>query len=137
MQIQPYLFFQGCCEEALNFYRAALGAEIVMLMRMKDSPDQTMRMPNVGDEKILHSSFRIGATELMASDGECTGTASFQGFSLALNVKDEAEAQRTFTALSDGGQVRMPLTKTFWSPSFGMVVDRFGVAWMVSVPGDL
>jgi len=135
MQVQPYLFFDGRCEEALEFYRGALGAEVTMLLRMKDSPEPHepgMLPPGAGD-KVMHTSFRIGDTMLMASDGRCLGKPSFQGFSLSLSVPNEAEAERLFTALADGGQVQMPLAKTFFSPRFGMVADRFGVSWMIIV----
>jgi PhnB protein len=135
MQVQPYLFFDGRCEEALEFYRGALGAEVTMLLRMKDSPEPHepgMLPPGAGD-KVMHTSFRIGDTTLMASDGRCLGKPSFQGFSLSLSVPNEAEAERLFTALADGGQVQMPLAKTFFSPRFGMVADRFGVSWMIIV----
>ena len=132
MQIQPYLFFEGRCEEAIAFYRRAVGAEVTALMRFKESPDPGMITPGTED-KVMHASFRVGESMVMASDGRCQGPASFQGFSLSLTVPDEAEAERKFNALSDGGQVQMPLTKTFFSPSFGMVADRFGVSWMVYV----
>lgn len=130
--IQPYLFFEGRCEEALEFYRKALGAEVQMLMRYKDSPDKSGCGP-VPPEKIMHASFRIGETVLMASDGRCEGNPNFQGFGLSLSALDPADASRLFNALNDGGQVIMPLGKTFFSPSFGMVRDRFGVVWMVIV----
>lgn len=133
MQVQPYLFFDGRCEEAMEFYRRALDAEVTMLMRFKDSPEpheHGMVPPGVGD-KVMHMSFRIGDTTVLASDGRCLGRPSFQGFSLSLTVPNEAEAERLFASLADGGQVQMPLTKTFFSPRFGMVVDRFGVAWMI------
>ncbi|MFA7387727.1 MAG: VOC family protein [Thiohalobacteraceae bacterium] len=134
MQVQPYLFFDGRCEEAVEFYRTALGAQVTMLMRFKDSPEPCdAGMPPGTDDKIMHASFRIGDDLLMASDGECTGQPSFQGFSLSLSVQDEAEAERVFIALAVDGQVRMPLTKTFFAPRFGMVADRFGVSWMVIV----
>jgi PhnB protein len=120
MQVQPYLFFNGRCEEAVEFYRTALGAKVEMLMRYKDSPD-----PPPPD--------RVGDTTVMASDGSCSGQPRFEGFSLSISVADVAEAERRFNALADGGQVQMPLTKTFWSPRFGMVADRFGVGWMVNV----
>ena len=132
--IQPYLFFNGCCEQAVEFYRKALGAEVDMMMRFKDSPEP----PPPGtvapgfDNKILHTSFRIGGSTIMASDGCDADEANFQGFSLSLSVSSEAEADRVFAALADGGQVRMPLQKTFWSPRFGMLEDRFGVGWMVT-----
>ncbi|HSB77704.1 MAG TPA: VOC family protein [Candidatus Methylomirabilis sp.] len=135
MQVQPYLFFDGRCEEAIEFYRKALGAEVTMLMRFKDSPEPHqpgMIPPDAGD-KVMHMSFRIGDTTLLASDGRCLGQSSFQGFSLSLVVPELAEAERLFAALADGGQVQMPFTKTFFSPGFGMVADRFGVSWMVYV----
>ena len=135
MQVQPYLFFDGRCDEALEFYKKALGAEVQMLMRWKDHPDPTPGMiPEGAGNKVMHAQAKIGDTVVMASDGQCQGKPSFQGFALTLNAKDEAEAQRLFGALGDGGQVRMPLAKTFFSPSFGMLVDRFGVTWMVIVP---
>jgi PhnB protein len=135
MQVQPYLFFDGRCEEAVEFYRRALGAEVTMLMRFKDSPEPHepgMVPPGAGD-KVMHASFRIGETTVLASDGRCEGRPSFQGFSLSLTVPDEPDAERLFAALADGGQVQMPLTKTFFASCFGMVADRFGVSWMVYV----
>ncbi|MDP3841679.1 MAG: VOC family protein [Oxalobacteraceae bacterium] len=133
MQVQPYLFFDGRCEEALEFYRAALGAEVTMLMRFKDSPEpQSPDMcPPGSEEKVMHSNFRIGETTLMASDGRVQGKPVFQGFSLSISVPTDADAQRLFSALSEGGQVQMPLAKTFYASSFGMVADRFGVSWMI------
>jgi len=132
MQIQPYLFFDGRCDEALDLYRRVLGAEVTMLMRFKESPDPAMVMPGAGD-KVMHASFRIGESTVLASDGRCEGRPSFQGFALSLTVPGEAEAERLFAALGEGGQVQMPLTKTFFSPRFGMVADRFGVSWMIFV----
>jgi PhnB protein len=135
MQVQPYLFFDGRCEEAVEFYRSALGAEVTMLMRFKDSPDphEPGTVPPGAGDKVMHVSFRIGETTVLASDGRCEGRPSFQGFSLSLSVPQEPEAERLFAALADGGQVRMPLTKTFFASRFGMVADRFGVSWMVYV----
>jgi PhnB protein len=135
MQIRPYLFFDGTCEQAIEFYRKALGAEVEMLMRFKDSPEPPApgMVPPGAEDKVMHASLRIGGTTVMASDGHCQGRPSFQGFSLSLTVADEAEAERLFAALSDGGQVQMPLARTFFSPRFGMVADRFGVSWMVHV----
>ncbi|MGH7321200.1 MAG: VOC family protein [Candidatus Rokuibacteriota bacterium] len=135
MQVQSYLFFEGRCEEAVEFYRHALGAEVTMLMRYKDSPDPPPpgMIPPGSDNKVMHASLRIGETTVMASDGRCSGQPSFGGFSLSLTVPDAAAADRLFAALADGGHVQMPLTETFWSPRFGMVADRFGVAWMVNV----
>jgi PhnB protein len=135
MQVQPYLFFDGRCEEALEFYRKTLGAEVLMLLRFKDSPEppQPGMVPPGSEDKVMHTSFRIGETTVMASDGRCQGRPSFQGFSLVLTASNEAEANRLFAALADGGQVQMPLAKTFFSPRFGMVADRFGVSWMIIV----
>ena len=130
MQVEPYLFFDGRCEEALTFYKSAIGAEVQMLMRFKESPEPTSH----GDEdKVMHASLRIGDTTVLVSDGRCSGQLSFQGFALSLTVPDDAEAERLFAALGDGGQAQTPLTKTFFSPKFGMVADRFGVLWMVYV----
>jgi PhnB protein len=135
MQVQPYLFFDGRCEEAIEFYRSALGAEVTMLMRFKDSPEPPKpgMCPPGSDDKVMHASFRIGETTVLASDGRCQGRPSFQGFSLSLTVPNDAEAERLFASLGDGGQVQMPLTKTFFSSRFGMVTDRLGVSWMVYV----
>lgn len=130
MKLQPYLLFEGRCEEAIGFYRDALGAEVTDLMRAKDSPDPSMRMPGA-DDKIIHASLRIGDQTVMASDGRNRGKPEFQGFSLALTVPDRAAAERLVSALAEGGQVQMPLMETFFSPAFGMVADRFGVSWMV------
>jgi PhnB protein len=139
MQVQAYLNFDGRAEEAIEVYRKALGAEVLMLMRFKECPET----PKPGttspgtENKIMHSCLRIGDTQVMASDGYCKGKPSFQGISLSLTVANEAEADRKFAALADGGQVQLPLTKTFFSPRFGMVADRFGVSWMVIVPGEV
>jgi PhnB protein len=135
MQIQPYLFFEGRCQEAIDFYRQELGAEVVMQMAYKDSPVPTSQSPDAGD-KVMHASLKIGETEVLMSDGMCGGAPSFQGFSLSLTVKDDAEASRMFATLGDGGAVMMPLGKTFFASSFGMLKDRFGVGWMVMVLGQ-
>jgi PhnB protein len=132
MQVQPYLFFDGRCDEALEFYKKTLGAKVEMLMRFKECPDSE-GCPVGGAEKVMHSSFKIGDTTVMASDGHCTGNPTFQGFALSVNARNGAEAERLFASLAEGGQVQMPLGKTFFSPSFGMVADRFGVSWMVIV----
>ncbi|WP_020562275.1 VOC family protein [Methylosarcina fibrata] len=132
--VQPYLTFGGRCQEALEFYRTALGAQVEMVMRFKDSPEPPppgVLQPGF-ENKVMHSSFRIGNTTIMASDG-CQEGSAFSGFALSLTVPTEAEADRAFAALADGGQVKMPLAKTFWSPRFGMLTDRFGVDWMVIV----
>jgi PhnB protein len=133
--VQSYLFFDGRCEEAIDFYRGALDAEVTMLLRFKDNPEpaQPGMVPPGAEEKVMHAALRIGETIVMASDGRCQGKPNFQGVALSLTVATEAEAERRFAALADGGQVVMPLAKTFFSPRFGMVNDRFGVAWMILV----
>ncbi len=130
MQIQPYLFFEGRCDEAIAFYQSAVGATVDMLMRYKDSPDQSMVSPDTAD-KVMHATLRIGDSTVMASDGRCGGQPVFNGVSLSLATKDAAEAERLFAALGDGGQVFMPMTTTFFASRFGMLTDRFGVNWMV------
>ena len=132
MQIQPYLFFDGRCEEALEFYKKALGAEVAMMMRFKESPEPMGPMAPPGD-KVMHACLRLGDTNVMASDGHCMGKPSFQGFSLSITAGSDAEAERFFDMLADGGKVQQPLIKTFFSSRFGMVADRFGVSWMVVV----
>jgi PhnB protein len=136
MQVQPYLFFDGRCQEALDFYQSALGAEMQMLLRFKDNPDAPAPgcVPPGSDDKVMHACFRIGDTEVMASDGMCAGKPAFQGFSLSLTARDEAECDRLFNALAEGGKVQMPLGKTFFARRFGVTADRFGVSWMVIVP---
>ena len=135
MQVQSYLFFDGRCEEAIEFYKSALGIKVEMLMRYKDSPEppQPGMCPPGSEDKVMHASFRVGDTLVMASDGMAKGKPEFKGFSLSLDAATEAEADRLFAALGMGGQVQMPLAKTFFSPRFGMVADRFGVSWMVIV----
>ena len=132
---RPYLFFEGRCEEAIAFYRRTLRAEVVMQMRYHECPDPPPpgMMPPGTEHKIMHAELRIGDGSLMLSDGHCAGKPSFGGFALSLNARDEADARATFDALGDGGTVRMPLGRTFFSPAFGMVQDRFGVVWMVGV----
>ena len=132
MLVEPYLFFDGKCEEALEFYRRTIWAEVTALLRWKDNPDPQMAMPGAAD-KVMHARLRIGDTMVMASDGRCQGKPEFQGFALSLTAADAAEADRLFAALGDGGQVQMPLSETFFSPRFGMVADRFGVSWMIYV----
>lgn len=133
--IQPYLFFGGRCEEALEFYRATFGAETEIVMRFKDSPDPHPpgMIPPGFENKVMHATFRVGGSTVMASDG-CEEHSGFEGFSLSLTLPDAGEAARVFNALSEGGQVTMPLSKTFWSPLFGMLTDRFGVNWMITLP---
>lgn len=136
MPIEPYLFFNGRCDEAIEFYRGAIGAEVLLLMRYKEAPEPPPpgMLPPGSENKVMHATLRVGDANLMASDGRCSGQLAFQGFCLSLARADAAEAERTFAALAHGGQVTMPLAPTFWSPLFGMVTDRFGVGWMVTVP---
>jgi PhnB protein len=133
MQVNPYLDFGGRCEEAVNFYKSAAGAEVTMMMRFKESPDQSMMSPGSGD-KILHVALRIGESMIFASDGRLQGPPVFKGIALSLTAASDAEAERLFAALSEGGQVQMPMTKTFFASRFGMLADRFGVGWMVIMP---
>ncbi|AVS76032.1 VOC family protein [Paracidovorax cattleyae] len=142
MKAQPYLFFNGRCEEALAFYRKALGAEVTALMRFQDNPAPPQEgtcggapgAPAPSPDKVMHAEFRIGETHLMASDGMCGGQPRFEGISLALTPADAADTRRVFAALAEGGQVQMPLGPAFFSPAFGVVADRFGVPWMVVAP---
>jgi PhnB protein len=136
MQIQPYLSFEGRCDEAIEFYKKALGAEVQMLVRFKDHPEPKppgMINPET-ENKVMHATLRIGDSVMMASDGRCGGKAVFSGTSLSLSAANPAEVERLFGALADGGTVTMPLGKTFFSSSFGMVQDRFGVHWMIIAP---
>ena len=131
MKVQPYLVFNGRCEEALEFYKRALGAEVSTLMRFKESPDQSMVAKGTED-KVMHCEFRIGTATILASDGECNGKGQpVGGFSLAITAADPAEAERVFNRLGDNGTVNMPLTKTFFAERFGIVADKFGVPWMI------
>ena len=136
--VEVYLFFNGRCEEAVEFYRKTIGADVQMMMRFKEAPDQPPAgmLPPGFENKIMHCSFRVGQTMVMASDGCAAGNPKFEGFSLSIAVPTEADADRVFAALSEGGKVTMPLNKTFWSPRFGMLEDKFGIGWMVNVtPG--
>jgi len=145
MQVQPYIFFEGRCEEALSFYQKALKAEVTAMMRYSEMPatpdnaDATgcasgMKPPS---NSVMHASFKVGQTEVVASDGMASGKPEFRGISLSLSPATEAEGKKIFAALSEGGQVQMPIAATFFSPCFGMVADKFGVSWMVVVPGDM
>ena len=136
MAIEPYLNFDGRCDEAIEFYKKALGAEVLMLMRFGDSPEPPPadKMAPGTEDKVMHACMSIGGTNVMASDGYCQGKGGFSGITLSLSVKDEAAADKAFNALADGGQVHMPMGRTFFSPRFGMVADKFGVPWMIIVP---
>jgi PhnB protein len=135
IQIEPYLFFNGCCEEAIGLYQEVLGAEVQLLMRHRDVPErpQDGPLPPGSEDKVMHATLRIGNSTVMMSDGMCEGRPVFEGFRLSFSVADAAAADRIFAALGAGGSVQMPLAKTFWSPYFGMLKDRFGLGWMVSV----
>ena len=136
MHVQPYMFFEGRCEEAIEFYRRAVGAKVEMLMRFKEMPEPRepgMITPET-ENKVMHAALLIGESRVLVSDGRCGGAPSFQGFSLTVEAKDETEADRLFNALGEGGTVRMPMAKTFFARRFGMLADRFGVGWMVIVP---
>ena len=134
MQLQPYLFFNGQCEAALEYYKKTFGAEVLMMLRMKDSPEpHHPELPPGSENKIMHSHLRIGTVELMASDGMSSGATNFQGFSLSLAYANEAQAKKVFASLAEKGRVDLPIGKTFWSPCFGMVADPFGVRWMITV----
>jgi PhnB protein len=130
MKVEPYLMFEGRTEEALQFYQQKLGAKVEAIIRYKENPEPKYNPPNSG-EKVMHSLFRIGDAQIMASDGNCTGKPGFQGFALTLNAANAAEANQRFDALAEGGKVQMPISETFFAKSFGMVADRFGVNWMV------
>jgi PhnB protein len=132
MQVQPYLFFDGRCEEALEFYKKAIGAKVDMLMRFNEAPDKSMLSPG-SENKVMHAQIQVGEAKVLVSDGRCLGKPNFQGFALTISAKDEAEADKLFAALGEGGQVTMPMAKTFFSPRFGMLADKFGVGWMVLV----
>lgn len=136
MKIEPYLFFDGRAEEAIEFYKKAVGAQVTALMRFKDNPDSGpgCQPPAGSENKIMHANIKIGESVVMVSDGQCQGKMKFDGFSLSLNAANPDEAKKLFKAISDGGQVMMPMDKTFFSPAFGMAQDRFGVTWMVIVP---
>jgi PhnB protein len=134
MRVEPYLDFEGRCEEALEFYKKAVGAEVTMMMRFGEAPDKSMISPG-SEKKVMHASVKMGDSIVMASDGWNKGKANFEGVSLALTAADDAEAKRLFDALAQGGEVKMPLTKTFFASSFGMLADRFGVSWMIVTAG--
>ena len=136
MNVQPYLSFEGRAQEAIDFYKSALGAKVDAIMHFKDAPPEMQaQMPH--KDKIMHAAFHIGDTQVMASDGRCTGKASFSGISLTLNAASNAEADKLFNALANGGQVQMPMSETFFANRFGMVADKFGVGWMVINPKSM
>ncbi|XHS79414.1 VOC family protein [Burkholderiaceae bacterium UC74_6] len=138
MKIDPYLFFDGRCEEAIEFYKSSLGAEVQMIMRNSDSPAPPPEgmLPPGSENKIMHSSLLIKGALIMMSDGHCSGKTEFKGFSISLDCDTQDEAHKFFDGLAAGGRVNMPLSQTFWAPLFGMVEDKFGVNWMVGVSGN-
>jgi len=131
MNVQPYVFFEGRCEEALSFYRRAIDAETIQLKRYREAPQRNPDLPPGSDDKIMHAAFRVGDSVVLCSDGMCSGTAQFVGFSLTIEADDPPQAERLFAALADGGRVQQPLIETFFSPRFGMLVDRFGLGWIM------
>ena len=135
MQVQPYLHFDGRCDEAIEFYKTAVGAKVNMLMRFKDCPvpENSEKCPAETLNKVMHASLRVGDSTVLVSDGRCQGNPSFAGVSLTLSAANDAEAQRLSAALGNGGKITMPIAKTFFSSQFGMVNDRFGVSWMILV----
>jgi PhnB protein len=134
MDVQPYLFFEGACEEAIEFYKRTVGAKVIMMMRYKENPDKSAICGSIDESKVMHSALAIGESTICASDGMCSGNRNFQGFSLSITAASDAEAMRIFTGLAEGGQIRMPMAKSFFASSFGMCADKFGVGWMVIVP---
>jgi len=140
MNLQPYVFFNGRCEEALNFYTEKLGAQVTFKMLFKDAPPPDPNNPSRPElaDKIMHANVQLGSSTWMASDGNCDPAAGpFNGFSLSLTIEDIAAAEKCFNALAEGGQVVMPFGQTFWSKGFGMVVDRFGLMWMITLPPQI
>jgi PhnB protein len=132
MRVQSYLFFDGRCDEAIEFYKTAIGAEVTALMRFRDAPDPDEHgLARPDGDKVMHASLLVGDTTLLMSDGRCQGKPKFEGFSLVLNPVSESDAERLFAALAEGGRIQMPLARTFFALRFGMVADRFGVSWMV------
>jgi PhnB protein len=136
MRVEPYLSFEGRCEEALNFYKKAVGAEVTMMMKYGEAPDKSMMTPGTED-KVMHAAAKIGDSVVMCSDGFNKGKTNFEGISLAATATSDAEAKRMFDALSAGGKVQLPLSKTFFASSFGMVADKFGVTWMIMMPAAM
>ena len=132
MQVQPYLDFNGRCDEALEFYKKAIDAKVGMTMRFKDSPDKSMISPG-SEDKVMHTQFTVGDTTVMASDGRNSGQTNFNGIMLCISADNEAKADKLFNGLAEGGKVTMPMSKTFFASKFGMVADKFGVGWMIIV----
>ena len=136
--VQPYLFFRGRCEEAIDYYKKTLGAEVDVMLRFRDNPDKPGRdqVPAELDDRIMHASLRIAGAEIMMSDGMKSGPLDFACMSLSLSVPSEAECERLYNALAADGTVQMPIGPTFFARRFGAVADKFGVSWMIMVPPD-
>lgn len=132
MKIEPYLMFNGRCEEAISFYQTVLGAEVAFLMRFDEAPDKECCPPGA-EKKVMHATIMVAGNALMMSDGCCDDKPAFQGISLSISVDDIEQGRTLFEQLSEGGLIEMPYAATFWSPGFGVVRDRFGVSWMVNV----
>lgn len=134
MQLQPYIFFYGRCEEALEFYKAALGGSYEM-MRVKDSPMAEHMPPNAANS-VMHASFTADGVSFLASDGQEQKAIDPDAgnIDLTLSTTDGTEGERVFKALSDGGKVIRPIENAFWGGRFGMFVDRFGIEWMMTLP---
>lgn len=133
MQVQPYLDFGGRFDEAMAFYGKVLGAQVTFVMRYKDAPpSEGMEVPDDWKDKVMHANIQFGESQLMASDGQRGEKPAFTGFSLSVGAVSKDEGQRIFDGLSEGGQVVVPYQKTFWAEGFGMLVDRFGMSWMVN-----
>jgi PhnB protein len=138
MNIQPYLSFEGRAKEAIEFYKSAIGAKVDVIMHFKDAPPEMQsQMSPESKDKVMHAAFKVGDTQVLASDGNCSGKASFSGVSLTLNAANSAEAEKLFGALGNGGQVTMPMSETFFAHRFGMLADKFGVNWMVIAPKEM
>ena len=131
MQLNPYLFFNGQCEEAFKFYADCLGGQIEAMMSHAGTPAEE-HVPAEWRDKIMHARLSVGDQVLMASDAPPEHYQKPQGFSVSIGIKDPAEAERIFNALAENGTVQMPLQQTFWARSFGMCVDRFGIPWMIN-----
>jgi PhnB protein len=131
MQLNPYLTFNGQCEEAFRFYEKVLGGKIEAMMPHEGSPME-QHVPPKWRSKIMHARLRLGDEVLMGSDAPPDRYQPMQGFSVTLGIQDPAEAERVFHALSERGTVQMPIEKTFWALRFGMLVDQFGTPWMIN-----
>lgn len=131
MQVNPYLLYNGNCEEAFNYYVRALGGKVDMMARYQGSPAAD-HVPPEWASKVMHAQLSIDGEVLMAADAPPGAAKPPAGFAVSLQVEDPAKADRVFAALADGGEITMPIDKTFWARRFGMCVDRFGIPWMIN-----